>query len=64
LVLAFALGIIELRPCFARSKNILDGLIARKRIAPIIGVFVPPIDRNSEYAGAEMNLFYSIILSK
>ncbi|MEQ8906243.1 alpha/beta hydrolase-fold protein [Ekhidna sp.] len=34
----------------ASSKNVLDNLIADKRIVPTIGVFVVPNDRNIEYA--------------
>jgi enterochelin esterase-like enzyme len=47
-----------------RAKNMLDSLIARKRIAPIIGIFVPPVERNAEYAGADMNPFYSLIVEE
>jgi len=47
-----------------RANNILDYLIARKRITPLIAVFVPPVDRNAEYAGAQMNSFYSFIVDE
>ena len=33
---------------------ILDNLIAQHRIPPVIAVFVPAVDRASEYAGAKM----------
>lgn len=46
------------------ANNIIDFLIARKRIAPLIGVFVPPIDRNVEYAGAQMAPFYAFIVDE
>jgi enterochelin esterase-like enzyme len=46
------------------AKNILDYLIARKRMAPVIAVFVPPVDRNAEYAGTQMDAFYSFILDE
>jgi enterochelin esterase family protein len=47
-----------------RVKNILDYLIARGKIVPLVGVFVPPIDRNAEYAGAQMNSFYTMIVEE
>lgn len=47
-----------------RSTNILDYLIARRRMAPVIALFVPPVDRNAEYAGAQMNAFYAFIVDE
>lgn len=32
------------------ARNILDNLIEQEHIVPIIGVFVPPVDRDNEYA--------------
>ncbi|MCD6329398.1 MAG: hypothetical protein J7M10_03445 [Candidatus Cloacimonetes bacterium] len=37
---------------FAMAKNILDYLIFHEMIEPIIGVFISPVKRNEEYAGA------------
>ena len=47
-----------------RAINILDYLIARRRIMPLIAVFVPPLDRNAEYAGARMNSFHTFIIDE
>ncbi len=35
---------------FGSARTILDNLIAAGRIEPLIAVFVPPVDRNDEYA--------------
>ncbi len=37
-----------------RVKCILDNLIADGKIPPLVALFVPPVDRNSEYAGIKM----------
>jgi enterochelin esterase-like enzyme len=37
---------------YAFFPTIIDNLIADGQIPPIIGVFVPPVERSSEYAGA------------
>jgi enterochelin esterase family protein len=44
--------------------NILDYLIAHHEIEPVIGVFVPPVDRESEYAGNKMDNFTSFIVNE
>ena len=44
--------------------NILDYLIAHHEIEPVIGVFVPPVDRESEYAGNKMDEFTSFIVNE
>jgi len=46
---------------FCNAANILDYLIDKKRIQPIIGVFVPPVDRNAEYGGAQKELYAAFI---
>jgi enterochelin esterase-like enzyme len=46
------------------AHNILDDLIARRRIAPVIAVFVPPIDRYVEYSGTQMHQFYAFIVDE
>lgn len=33
------------------AKNILDNLISGKRIQPVIGVFIEPVQRDEEYSG-------------
>lgn len=35
---------------FGLFANVLDNLIADKRIEPIVAVFVPPVERKAEYA--------------
>lgn len=42
-------------------NHVLDYLIARRRMAPVIGVFVPPADRNTEYAGHLMGAYQTFI---
>jgi enterochelin esterase-like enzyme len=36
---------------YAAFANIIDNLIADNQLPPIIGVFVPPVDRDREYIG-------------
>jgi enterochelin esterase-like enzyme len=48
----------------ANAHNVLDYLIAEGRIHPTIGVFVPPINRTPEYAGAQMSQFTSFIVNE
>jgi enterochelin esterase-like enzyme len=36
---------------YAAFANIIDNLIADGQLPPIIGVFVPPVERNHEYVG-------------
>ncbi len=45
----------------ANANNTLDYLIYEKKINPIIGVFVPPVDRNNEYAWNNTMNFESFI---
>lgn len=46
----------------ANMVNILDYLIAHHEIEPVIGVFVPPVDRNNEYYGSKENAFTYFIV--
>ncbi|MBU1638117.1 T9SS type A sorting domain-containing protein [bacterium] len=39
------------------ADNVLDYLIYHDRIVPIIGVFVPPVNRSPEYAGDQQAAF-------
>jgi len=48
----------------ASMHNVLDYLIAHNQIKPIIGVFVPPVNRTPEYAGNQMNAFSSFIVNE
>jgi enterochelin esterase-like enzyme len=43
------------------AKNILDYLIANKMIEPVIGIFVPAVNRDPEYAGTQKDKFTSFI---
>jgi enterochelin esterase family protein len=45
----------------AAANYVLDYLIAHKMISPVIAVFVPPVDRQPEYAGTKIDLFTSFI---
>jgi enterochelin esterase-like enzyme len=47
----------------ANANTILDNLIAQGRIVPIIGVFVPPVNRTPEYAGAQMTQFTDFLVN-
>ena len=44
-----------------KANNILDYLIDKKRIQPLIGVFVPPVEREEEYAFNKTNQFEDFI---
>ncbi len=46
----------------ANANNVMDYLIAHDRIMPVIGVFVPPVNRTAEYAGAQMDQFTTFIV--
>lgn len=48
----------------AYANNVLDNLIAQGRIVPVIGVFVPPVNRTAEYAGSQMVPFTDFILTE
>jgi enterochelin esterase-like enzyme len=46
------------------AKNILDYLIANQMMAPVIALFVPPVDRSPEYSGNRKDLFTSFIVNE
>lgn len=48
----------------ASMHNVLDYLIANNKIEPIIGVFVPPVNRTPEYAGNQINAFKNFIVNE
>lgn len=48
----------------AQANNVLDYLISQNRIAPVIAVFVPPVNRTPEYAGNQMTQFSSFIVNE
>ncbi|MEI6455124.1 MAG: alpha/beta hydrolase-fold protein [bacterium] len=45
------------------TNNILDYLISQQKILPLIGIFVPPVDRTAEYAGNKIDLFTAFIVN-
>jgi enterochelin esterase family protein len=42
---------------FAHLPTIIDNLIAAKMIPPVIAVFIPPVNRQDEYAGSRTEQF-------
>lgn len=48
----------------ASARNVLDYLIWHQRIEPVIGVFVPPVDRTAEYAGNLKTAFSNFIVNE
>jgi enterochelin esterase-like enzyme len=46
------------------ARNILDYLISRGRIKPVIGLFVPPVNRTEEYAGDLKDEFSRFIVQE
>jgi enterochelin esterase-like enzyme len=48
----------------ANAKNILDYLIARNETDPMIAVFVPPVDRQNEYAGTKKDAFSAFVVEE
>ncbi len=41
----------------ASAPNVLDYLTSERKIEPLIGVFIPPVNRTAEYAGSSMPQF-------
>jgi enterochelin esterase-like enzyme len=48
----------------AQANNVIDYLISKGLISPIIAVFVPPVNRTPEYAGDQMNQFSAFIVNE
>jgi enterochelin esterase-like enzyme len=46
------------------AVNVLDYLITEKRIRPVIAVFVPPVEREEEYATSSANDFMLFIIEE
>lgn len=46
------------------AVNILDNLVAGSLMAPVIALFVPPVNRTEEYAGNRMDQFTTFIVSE
>ncbi|HAV23038.1 MAG TPA: hypothetical protein DCX46_06020 [Bacteroidetes bacterium] len=47
-----------------KANNVLDYLIHRARIKPVIGVFVPPVNRDAEYWDYQQTQFASFICNE
>jgi enterochelin esterase family protein len=61
-VILFHDGLDYFRVC--KANNILDYLIYNKMMAPVIGIFVPAVNREEEYAGAKKDLFTQFIVNE
>ncbi len=48
----------------AKAKNVLDYLIWKNRIQPLIAVFVPPVNRQEEYAGSLKSAFAAFMVEE
>jgi enterochelin esterase family protein len=48
----------------AQANNTIDHLIWKKRIVPIIAVFVPPVNRTPEYISSQINEFSRFIVNE
>ena len=46
------------------TNNIFDYLISEHLMTPVIGVFVPPVDRTAEYSGSKIDQFTEFIISE
>lgn len=47
-----------------KAATVLDYLIARKMMVPVVGIFVPPVERDPEYAGLKMDFFTRFIVEE
>ncbi len=47
---------------FGQVTNLMDWLISHHEIEPVIGIFVPPVDREAEYAGTKVEAFAFFII--
>ncbi|MCI0514125.1 T9SS type A sorting domain-containing protein [candidate division KSB1 bacterium] len=48
----------------AQSERVLDYLLSKGEIQPVLGVFVPPINRTAEYAGHLKTQFTNFIVNE
>jgi len=46
------------------ANTILDYLISHQMINPVIGVFIPAVDREAEYAGSKIDQFTSFVTTE
>lgn len=47
-----------------KAGNIIDYLISKKSIRPVIAVFVPPVNRTAEYAGDQVTPFMNFFVDE
>ncbi len=45
------------------AANVLDNLIADRRIPPVIAVFLPAVNRTEEYAGSQIGLYSDFVVN-
>jgi len=45
-------------------QNILNYLIAHRQIAPLVGIFVPPVDRTAEFLGGKREAYRKFIIDE
>ena len=48
----------------ANAQNVLDYLIWQQRISPVIGLFVPAVDRTEEYAGDLKTAYCELVVGE
>lgn len=48
----------------AQANNVIDYLIWKRRIPPIIALFVPPVDRTPEYVTSQINQFSQFVVNE
>ncbi|MCB2204148.1 hypothetical protein KQI65_05315 [bacterium] len=48
----------------AHATTVLDNLIYERRIPPCIAVFLPPVNRNAEYAGNQIDDFSRFVIEE
>lgn len=49
---------------FAHMDHVLDNMIAAAKVAPLIAVFIPPVNRNAEYMDEDQDAFTSFIVDE
>lgn len=49
---------------FGKAPNILDNMINRKQIEPIIAVFIDPIDRDEDYVLSNKDVYVTFFVNK
>lgn len=49
---------------FGKAPNILDNMISRKQIEPVIAVFIDPIDRDEDYVLSNKDIYVNFFLNK